>query len=299
MSCRRSRSLGSTDALVRGARRRLEAGVDAYAVDLLDGQPPTALGRLASPRGSAASTALVHLVGGWRGGKRIAERRLDDWDWLLEPARAHLQNTTRAFHDQLGASPGGRFALVVGGQASRADARERGLRGGEGRRRSVDAARRRLASAAPSAAATIVVVKALVDAGDARGQARTPTFTGYTDVDATWPTRSSASGTSRLDGSKCGDARMADDLTRGSTTTPARRGFARDNYAGVHPEMLAASPRPTAATQVAYGDDAYTARLPSVFCEAFRRGRRGVPRLQRHRRQRRVAAGDDCRAGTP
>jgi threonine aldolase len=45
---------------------------------------------------------------------------------------------------------------------------------------------------------------------------------------------------------------------------PAWRGFASDNYAGVHPEVLAAIATANGGHQVAYGEDAYTARLQEV-----------------------------------
>jgi threonine aldolase len=43
------------------------------------------------------------------------------------------------------------------------------------------------------------------------------------------------------------------------------RGFASDNSAGVHPEILDAITRANGGHQVAYGADAYTARLQEVF----------------------------------
>ncbi|WUH95019.1 low specificity L-threonine aldolase [Streptomyces sp. NBC_00433] len=50
---------------------------------------------------------------------------------------------------------------------------------------------------------------------------------------------------------------------------PASRGFASDNYAGVHPEVLAALALANGGHQVAYGDDAYTAHLQEVFRRHF------------------------------
>ncbi len=47
------------------------------------------------------------------------------------------------------------------------------------------------------------------------------------------------------------------------------RGFASDNYSGVHPEVLAAIVRANGGHQTAYGDDVYTARLQEVFKEHF------------------------------
>ena len=50
---------------------------------------------------------------------------------------------------------------------------------------------------------------------------------------------------------------------------PADRGFASDNYAGVHPEVLAAIVAANGGHQVAYGEDVYTARLTEVLSEVF------------------------------
>ncbi|WP_029115922.1 low specificity L-threonine aldolase [Mycobacterium sp. URHB0044] len=50
---------------------------------------------------------------------------------------------------------------------------------------------------------------------------------------------------------------------------PDWRGFASDNYAGVHPEVLAAIAAANGGHQVAYGEDQYTARLRSVIGEHF------------------------------
>ena len=50
---------------------------------------------------------------------------------------------------------------------------------------------------------------------------------------------------------------------------PARRGFASDNYAGVHPEVLAALSAANDGHEVAYGDDSHTARLGEVMRAQF------------------------------
>ncbi|HEU5159551.1 MAG TPA: beta-eliminating lyase-related protein [Streptosporangiaceae bacterium] len=50
---------------------------------------------------------------------------------------------------------------------------------------------------------------------------------------------------------------------------PEARSFASDNQAGVHPEALAAIAAAGGGHQVAYGDDAYTARLQQVFQATF------------------------------
>ncbi|WP_422744049.1 threonine aldolase family protein [Mycobacterium sp. WMMD1722] len=50
---------------------------------------------------------------------------------------------------------------------------------------------------------------------------------------------------------------------------PGWRTFASDNYAGVHPEVLAAIATANGGHQVAYGEDRYTARLAEVVRERF------------------------------
>lgn len=47
------------------------------------------------------------------------------------------------------------------------------------------------------------------------------------------------------------------------------RGFASDNYSGVHPEVLLALAEANNGHQTAYGDDLYTARLKEVIREQF------------------------------
>lgn len=50
---------------------------------------------------------------------------------------------------------------------------------------------------------------------------------------------------------------------------PEWRGFASDNYAGVHPEVLTALSEANEGHQIAYGEDVYTARLGEVIREHF------------------------------
>ena len=50
---------------------------------------------------------------------------------------------------------------------------------------------------------------------------------------------------------------------------PSYRGFASDNYAGAHPEVLAALADANEGHQIAYGEDVYTARLQEVVKEHF------------------------------
>ncbi|ARQ72039.1 threonine aldolase family protein [Streptomyces marincola] len=65
---------------------------------------------------------------------------------------------------------------------------------------------------------------------------------------------------------------MADSLTRTDAERrhdPDARGFASDNYAGVHPEILAALSLANGGHQPAYGADDYTAHLQHIFRAHF------------------------------
>ncbi len=55
------------------------------------------------------------------------------------------------------------------------------------------------------------------------------------------------------------------------------RGFASDNYSGVHPEVLAAIGDASGGHQIAYGEDDYTARLQEVFVQHFGEGVEAFP----------------------
>lgn len=55
---------------------------------------------------------LMHLVGGWRGGKGIVDSDLEDWNVLHTNLIRTLQHATRALHDAILASPYGRIAII-------------------------------------------------------------------------------------------------------------------------------------------------------------------------------------------
>ena len=61
-----------------------------------------------------------------------------------------------------------------------------------------------------------------------------------------------------------------------TTRTPAA--FASDNYAGAHPEVLAALALANGGHQFAYGEDVYTEHLQEVLRRHFGAARRGVSR---------------------
>jgi NAD(P)-dependent dehydrogenase (short-subunit alcohol dehydrogenase family) len=55
---------------------------------------------------------LIHLVGGWRGGKTFADTDLADWAFLHDLLIRTLQHTTLAFHKTLLESGDARVAIV-------------------------------------------------------------------------------------------------------------------------------------------------------------------------------------------
>lgn len=59
-----------------------------------------------------AVDGVVHLVGGWRGGHSLADQSDEDWDFLARSAITTVRNTSRAFYEELLASPRGRFVIV-------------------------------------------------------------------------------------------------------------------------------------------------------------------------------------------
>jgi NAD(P)-dependent dehydrogenase (short-subunit alcohol dehydrogenase family) len=89
---------------------------DGQAVDLLD---ESAAGEWCASlvERFGQVDALLHLVGGWRGGAPLHEAPLEDWDLLHSLLIRTVQCTTRAFHDALIASDCGRFVLVSAKQA--------------------------------------------------------------------------------------------------------------------------------------------------------------------------------------
>jgi 3-oxoacyl-[acyl-carrier protein] reductase len=86
-------------------------GLVTYRCDLGDFE---AVNRLADTIGAEHGPVdgLIHLVGGWRGGGGLAGQSDADWQFLHRNVVTTLRNTTRAFNDDLLASPAGRLAIV-------------------------------------------------------------------------------------------------------------------------------------------------------------------------------------------
>jgi NAD(P)-dependent dehydrogenase (short-subunit alcohol dehydrogenase family) len=109
---------GAKLALGGRAQAALDAlGVDAdtAAVDLLDPDDARAWASGIAERLGRVD-ALVHLVGGWRGGQPVEEAPLEDWDQLRELLVRTTQHATQAFAPHLMESGRGRFLIVSSGQ---------------------------------------------------------------------------------------------------------------------------------------------------------------------------------------
>jgi len=100
-------AMDAMDAMVAAGN----GSVSASTVDLTDEQATLAWGHeLLQAHGRI--DGLLHLVGGWRGGKGIIESDLTDWDVLHASLIQTLQHASRALHDPIRESPHGRLAIV-------------------------------------------------------------------------------------------------------------------------------------------------------------------------------------------
>lgn len=156
--------------------------VEGRVVDLLDADATrTWLDDVVDRHGRL--DGVVHLVGGWRGGKGLTAEALDHWA-VLEPLLVRtLQHTSLAAQAALTAAPGGRFVVVSAAGAGTPTA---GNAAYAAAKAAAEAWTLALAHAfsrsGGDAAATILVVKALLD--DAMRDARPDAaFDGFTHVD--------------------------------------------------------------------------------------------------------------------
>ena len=116
---------GATLALTDVDQGRLDAVAEGLGLpeDRLDARVVDLLSDDAARDWAAALTerfgkvdALLHLVGGWKGGEPLATAPLADYEWLHDLIVRTVQHASRAFHDAL-AHDGGRFVLVSSTQA--------------------------------------------------------------------------------------------------------------------------------------------------------------------------------------
>lgn len=160
-------------------------GCHGYAVDATSRDAVRALtAQLRDEHGGV--DALVHLIGGWRGGKGFTANSDEDWEWLRTMLVDTLRNTTLEMHDDLVASPSGRVVIVS------ATAAANPTPGGANYATAKAAAETWLMAMADSfarkqkdtglrAAATALVVKALLTPA-MREEQPDNAFDGYTDV---------------------------------------------------------------------------------------------------------------------
>ena len=198
---RRLAAAGAVVACAGTDARRLDVVLDAtrravpgavVVGDVLDLLDPQAAGDWAdhveAEHGSV--DGLIHLVGGWRGGKKFTDTDLSDWDFLHDQLVRTLQHTSLAFHDALRRSPAGRFAIVSAAAAAKPTAGNAAYATAKAAAETWTLALadsfRTLAEADPeqspqSAAAAILVIKALVtpEMREAKPNAK---FAGFTDV---------------------------------------------------------------------------------------------------------------------
>jgi len=92
-----------------------EDRIDARVVDLLSEDAARDWAAALTDRFGQVD-ALLHLVGGWKGGEPLPSAPLSDYEWLHDLLVRTVQHATRAFHDAL-AHDGGRFLLVSSTQA--------------------------------------------------------------------------------------------------------------------------------------------------------------------------------------
>ncbi len=94
--------------------------LDHRVVDLLDADEARNWASSLTERFGGVD-ALIHLVGGWRGGDPITTTPLEDYEFLHDLLVHTVQHATRAFYDPLTTSEHGRFVIVSSAQAQAPD----------------------------------------------------------------------------------------------------------------------------------------------------------------------------------
>jgi NAD(P)-dependent dehydrogenase (short-subunit alcohol dehydrogenase family) len=109
---------GAQVAATDVSQERLEAldAADKRAVDLLSAEETASWARDLEQRFGHVD-AVVHLVGGWRGGTPLPKAPLDHWEFLSNLLVRTVQHTSAAFYDALTRSGRGRFVIMSAKQA--------------------------------------------------------------------------------------------------------------------------------------------------------------------------------------
>ncbi|MCZ2127763.1 MAG: SDR family NAD(P)-dependent oxidoreductase [Anaerolineales bacterium] len=92
------------------------AQIDVQVADLLDEQSLRDCAQAVLSKFGGAY-ALIHLVGGWVGGKTVAETPADDLEFMLNQHVRTTFNLFKAFEAPLAQSPSGRVILVSSPQS--------------------------------------------------------------------------------------------------------------------------------------------------------------------------------------
>ncbi|MDQ0664790.1 3-oxoacyl-[acyl-carrier protein] reductase [Arthrobacter ulcerisalmonis] len=176
---------GSDQARIKEAAQKAGHGVRPFTCDL------AALDDVRQLRDDVAGAlgtvdGVIHLVGGWRGAKGIADQSDDDWDFLERGAVTTLRNVSRVFFDDIAASAAGRFAMVSSTALDKPAAAVASYVAAKAAAEAwtmamADGFRRASGDGGSTAAATILVVKALVD-DELRRTYPERKFPGATDV---------------------------------------------------------------------------------------------------------------------
>jgi NAD(P)-dependent dehydrogenase (short-subunit alcohol dehydrogenase family) len=161
------------------------AGIPGAAGLVCNLAGPTAVEELAASihREFGPIDGLIHLVGGWRGGKGIPGQSDEDWEFLQRNVITTLRNTSRTFYPDLAASPAGRLAIVSSTSVTRPTAGNANYAAVKAAAEAwVQAVADGFAADESQAAAVVLAVKALVDEG-MRAAAPDRKFPGFTDVE--------------------------------------------------------------------------------------------------------------------
>ena len=180
-------TVGSDRSRISAAAEQAGAGVVPFVCDLARLDDVRQL-RADVSMAAGPVDAVIHLVGGWRGGQGITGQTDEDWDFLERGAITTLRNVSRVFYDDVAASPNGRFAMVsstsVGKPTAATASYAAAKAAAEAWTMAVADGFRRAAGKGDGgpAAAVVLVVKALVD-GELRQSHPERSFPGATDVE--------------------------------------------------------------------------------------------------------------------
>ena len=160
---------------------------EPQVLDLLDEAATASWARDLEQR-TGSIDGVVHLVGGWRGGKGFLDVTTADAAWLHDSLVRTLQHVTLACHDPLLRSGNGRFAIV---SATAVDAPSAGGAAYASAKAAAeawtlalaDSFARKGSSTPASAAAVVLVVKALLTP-QMRAARPEAAFSGFTPVES-------------------------------------------------------------------------------------------------------------------